>query len=460
LDDDFVFCKHTDLQKMRQILVENDFDILCGCTRQIAQNTATAPSRIILKNKIIRLKSVNFKNKEFIECDFGTNFFIAKTDKVKMMGGWDSRLKLHTEHLDFFLTAQLCKLKVGACHIWIDHIKRNDSMAYKVHRAAGNKKYRRILKNKWEIKDWTKPPRGKKIIQHKHGRIMNEDLVKLKKRFDKIKIIEIDPISQCTRQCWFCAPGIPKHRRENKICVRRSFHRNLLNEIKMLNPHYNNYLVYCGHGEPTMHPHLPRLLKDARTILPSSKIIVFTNGDLISPLLCQAFKKHADLITYDNYDDKTGRNMVKVCKEEGILDMVRCVDHVKHKRKYQSRAGNISTIKTKTLRTCGCPKPNHELFLSAEEKWIVCCNDYGHDTEWGGSIVELFHNKKYIKFLKDLETSRENLLPCKNCEMRPSSKAYGNNFKISRAKDPLLSTIKRLQPKEDNNGKLARHYKN
>ncbi|HMO86306.1 MAG TPA: glycosyltransferase [Lacipirellulaceae bacterium] len=50
----------------------------------------------------------------FLACDLTHNFFVARTDKVRAMGGWDPQL-LVDEQLEFFVRAQRFGLRVGVC---------------------------------------------------------------------------------------------------------------------------------------------------------------------------------------------------------------------------------------------------------------------------------------------------------------------------------------------------------
>lgn len=47
-------------------------------------------------------------------CDVAHNFFVARTDKVRAMGGWDPQL-LVDERLEFFVRARRFGVKVGVC---------------------------------------------------------------------------------------------------------------------------------------------------------------------------------------------------------------------------------------------------------------------------------------------------------------------------------------------------------
>ena len=135
-DDDFIFEPRTRIPVMRKMLIENDLDILAGVF--IQYNMKSKLGRIkfkILKyflkfnllipadqiyeyyaglelnGNVCKLLKVKYED-PFTRCDLTHNFFIAKTDKVKAFGGWNSILK-GGEHQNFFIRAKLNGLKVA-----------------------------------------------------------------------------------------------------------------------------------------------------------------------------------------------------------------------------------------------------------------------------------------------------------------------------------------------------------
>ncbi len=57
-------------------------------------------------------------------CDIVNNFFIARTDAILALGGWDADLKT-VEHVDFFLRADaLCALAEDVAAIPLDRASR------------------------------------------------------------------------------------------------------------------------------------------------------------------------------------------------------------------------------------------------------------------------------------------------------------------------------------------------
>ena len=49
-----------------------------------------------------------------LSCDVTHNYFVARTDKVRAMGGWDPQLQVD-ERLEFFVRARRAGIKVGVC---------------------------------------------------------------------------------------------------------------------------------------------------------------------------------------------------------------------------------------------------------------------------------------------------------------------------------------------------------
>jgi glycosyltransferase involved in cell wall biosynthesis len=155
-DDDFVFDKRTRVPLMVSLLENHKLDLLGGVFFQHNRKTRIGKLLLkinyffirykfilpsfqfyeyhagfrILKNKI-SLFSISYKNPVTI-CDMTHNFFLARTEKVKSFGGWNSILKVG-EHENFFIRAKLAGLKVGTtrmCGVVHDQWTLN-SEAYK-----------------------------------------------------------------------------------------------------------------------------------------------------------------------------------------------------------------------------------------------------------------------------------------------------------------------------------------
>ena len=121
MDDDHFFSRGTHLKKMVDILEREDFDILsCLVFERSKSKKELYRKRLIdfylnieLENGELKfLDGYHTSHKDYKVCDLVHNFFLAKTKRVKAMGGWDERLKI-AEHADFFIQTKQAGLKVG-----------------------------------------------------------------------------------------------------------------------------------------------------------------------------------------------------------------------------------------------------------------------------------------------------------------------------------------------------------
>ena len=87
------------------------------------------------------------KTRAWRVCDRVENFFLARTQSVRELSGWDERLKV-AEHQDFFLRAQRAGLKVGYTPLaGVDHVhirRERGSENYAPFRGYRQAEFRRI----------------------------------------------------------------------------------------------------------------------------------------------------------------------------------------------------------------------------------------------------------------------------------------------------------------------------
>ena len=176
-DDDFVLDKRSDVEKALKCIVENDFDIVGGdfYNYVTVSNLKRLVKLIVSEPKKLKRYIFNqYETSRYIgnfvinsgeckllishkkpiasphRCDIVNNFFIANTESIRKIGGWDNDLKLG-EHEDFFLRAKQSGLKVayldgfGTGHFPI--IKSN----YKKFRFRANQ-YKTIFAKKHNFK--------------------------------------------------------------------------------------------------------------------------------------------------------------------------------------------------------------------------------------------------------------------------------------------------------------------
>lgn len=117
----------------------------------------------------------------------------------------------------------------------------------------------------------------------------------------KPNTVQIELVQGCNRRCSFCGTaGIEK--KIHTADLNTVYHTcELIKRAEL-----NSRILLAGHGEPTLHPEVVKMVKTVRTILPNSTIHMFTNGTIIikkPELTAELFKAGLNDLAFDEYSD-------------------------------------------------------------------------------------------------------------------------------------------------------------
>jgi len=156
MDDDNWFSRQTRLGRMLRILERERFDILaCHVFRRRHTERLFPKRRLnglflnlrLEDGTLMLIDGQHQKTRGWRVCDMVENFFLARTQRVRELGGWDERLKV-SEHQDFFLRAQRAGLKVGYTPLaGVDHVhiqRERGSEDYAPFRGYRQEEFHRI----------------------------------------------------------------------------------------------------------------------------------------------------------------------------------------------------------------------------------------------------------------------------------------------------------------------------
>lgn len=123
LEDQFELNRSSHVERLLKAVAGGQCDVAAGeivrCRRRFGLFTKreATPGRATIEASPEALK-VSAGCRPGIDgvhgCDVAHNFFVARTDKVRAMGGWDPQL-LVDERLEFFVRARRFSVKVGVC---------------------------------------------------------------------------------------------------------------------------------------------------------------------------------------------------------------------------------------------------------------------------------------------------------------------------------------------------------
>jgi glycosyltransferase involved in cell wall biosynthesis len=121
LDDDWEFFRNTKIEKLTQLVAQGDLDIAAGNHVRIKRKALFIYRRRLQPyhglfdfrdNQLRLVRGGHDQGNGYLLCDITHNFFVARTDTIRALGGWDPELHIN-EHEEFFVRAQRQGLRVG-----------------------------------------------------------------------------------------------------------------------------------------------------------------------------------------------------------------------------------------------------------------------------------------------------------------------------------------------------------
>jgi len=265
------------------------------------------------------------------------------------------------------------------------------------------------------------------LAKETYGKLWFEYRRRFYSRNDVFTHVQIQTTSVCNRACPYC-PNHYMHR--GKEFMDTDIFKTIINQlaefkwIKEIHPHRYN--------EPLLDDRLPMLMSYARTKLPYVRIVIYTNGDFLTPerfhTLIQSgvdsflVTQHQ---TYENgqYASRMPEAIIHLFQDSTIP--------IKEKRKiiYQeikigdrlsNRGGTVSLGDKVQLRK-RCIKPNLILSIDYEGRVLLCCEqpssndgpvfgDLGRET-----IMDVWEKPFFKKVREDLRNGNLYLATCKKC---------------------------------------------
>lgn len=129
LEDDMEFSADTRVDLLARLVAQNMVDLAAGdlvrCKKRllfVRRKPQHYNGLFDLQDGHLRLVEGNRGGGMVYElCDIVPNFFVARTEQIQAIGGWDEELKLH-EHEEFFFRATQKGLRIGFCpNVRINH---------------------------------------------------------------------------------------------------------------------------------------------------------------------------------------------------------------------------------------------------------------------------------------------------------------------------------------------------
>ena len=140
LDDDLVFVEQTRIECLLMLLERHSLDLVAGAKRLDGKPLPfegalelEAGSRTLYRRRGCAIEVFD----DHVRFDYVHNFFAARTQRIRALGGWDDQLKLG-EHTEFFLRLKLRDAKVGFTPDVVVEERRHRSNLYQRYRRRAS----------------------------------------------------------------------------------------------------------------------------------------------------------------------------------------------------------------------------------------------------------------------------------------------------------------------------------
>lgn len=255
-------------------------------------------------------------------------------------------------------------------------------------------------------------------LYKKYMRYFNEQ-----KEVPKPCLISIETINRCNGTCDFCPANRNLDKRPFQKMSERLFQK-IIRELKDID--YDGYLNLYVNNEPLIDSRIEVWYAYAKEQLPNAKMLLYTNGLLMSKERFDKIVPYVDKMIINDYSEK-----LKLHENISLL-----YSYIKSKPEYRkrdikiqiryiheiltNRAGNAPNKKKKKKIHWGCIMPFTDMTIFPNGVVGLCCSDVLEKTNYGNikdtDLWTIWKSSEYQSLRKVIGEDRENYEFCKGCD--------------------------------------------
>lgn len=236
-------------------------------------------------------------------------------------------------------------------------------------------------------------------------------------------LISIETIDRCNGTCEFCPANKNADKRPFAKMDEVLFHK-LIGELAECG--YDGYLNLYVNNEPFMDTRIEDWYRYAKEYLPKAKMLLYTNGTLITEQRFRAVIPYIDKMIINNYsDDLTLHPAIKAIYElvqktpeywdKDITIQLRYVREI-----LTNRAGAAPNKQQKKNSGMVCIMPFTDITVYPNGTVGLCCSDAQEKTNLGnvatGTLREVWRSTQYRELRRLLGEDRDGYPFCAGCD--------------------------------------------
>ena len=236
-------------------------------------------------------------------------------------------------------------------------------------------------------------------------------------------LISIETINRCNSTCEFCPANRNAETRPFAKMEKPLFEK-IIKELKNIN--YKGYLNLYVNNEPFMDNRIEEWYQYAKKELPNAKMLLYTNGTLLTKEKFIKVAPYIDKMIINNYADKLimHKNISEIYEfvkknpkywDKDINIQIRYIREI-----LSNRAGSAPNRANYSKSNKICIMPFTDFTIYPDGSVGLCCNDALEKTNLGNvrehSISEIWKSTTYSKLRSEIGSGRNNYAFCKGCD--------------------------------------------
>lgn len=238
-------------------------------------------------------------------------------------------------------------------------------------------------------------------------------------------LVSIETVNRCNSTCSFC----PVNKNNDPRPLRRmseELFRKIIADLAEIN--YSGYLNLYVNNEPLVDKDIEERYAYAKQHLPNAKMLIYTNGTLLTRERFLKLIPSIDKMIINNYSKTLKlhdniRDLYEFIQQspdlskKDITIQIRYIDEI-----LTNRAGNAPNKLGNKRRKVHklCVMPYTDVTIYPDGTLGICCNDAFEQTNLGNisetSFKSLWESERYTKLRHILSHDREGYTFCKGCD--------------------------------------------
>lgn len=244
----------------------------------------------------------------------------------------------------------------------------------------------------------------------------------------RLSEVNIQTHTMCTRQCLYCGYGQKRH--IHRLFMKQEIFEKCLFDLTQIN--YCNALSLYNNNEPFMDKRLVDFIRQASATLPSAKLFLFTNGDLLDyTILKNCFDAGLQLLQISVYEEANIDRMKQFqkCFGKSKVQLLMQLRHASIEKFHNYGGAVLNSAVNQLVPKCGCMLPFRKAVVNAQGIVGLCCVDFFNDVQFENvadrSLVDIFRDNSNLNKIRDiLRSGRRGLTVCEKCSYN------GNDYDV------------------------------